>query len=99
MTAAGRLDAARTPMRPEDLRDLELRAGRVHPDEPCASAAEVLALVRSVQELGATVAMLASAVGRVRALARRWKDSRDIQTAAAGRMVLDHADDDADTRA
>lgn len=76
------------PLPPETIRAIELRADAVHPDEPVASAAEVLALIRSVRDLDATAVVMGQALGRVRAQGREWADSRDLQQAAAGRILL-----------
>ncbi|CNF62557.1 Uncharacterised protein [Mycobacterium tuberculosis] len=90
-TAADRPSAAPTlpePLPPEKIRDIELRADAVHPDEPAASAAEVLALIRSIRDLDATAVVMGQALARVRAQGREWIDSPDLQTAAAGRILL-----------
>jgi len=76
------------PLPPAQIRALEERADAVHPDEPVASAGEVLALVRSVRDLDSTAVALGQAIGRVRAQAREWIQHRDLQTAAAGRILL-----------
>lgn len=76
------------PLPPERIHDLQVRAGRVHPDEPVASAAEVLALIGSVQTLGGSALDLGHKVGQVRAQAEDWIASRDLQIAAAGRIML-----------
>ncbi|MGC4959715.1 hypothetical protein ACLQ2P_41515 [Actinomadura citrea] len=76
------------PMPPEKIKALETRADVVHPDEPVASAQEVLSLIRSVRDLDSTAVVLGQAIGAVRAQAREWIASRDIQTAAAGRILL-----------
>ena len=76
------------PMPPETIRAIEARADTVHPDEPIASASEVLALIRSVRDLDSTAVVLGQALGHVRALGREWAESRDLQQAAAGRILL-----------
>ncbi|MFF5325335.1 hypothetical protein ACFY2Y_16630 [Janibacter hoylei] len=76
------------PMPPEKIRDLEVRADAVHPDEPVATAAEVLSLIRSVRDLDATTVVMGQALGHVRAQGREWAESRDLQQAAAGRILL-----------
>ncbi|TNY34548.1 hypothetical protein [Thermomonospora catenispora] len=77
-----------TTVAPETLHDLEMRARRVHPDEPAACAREVLTLVRQVRQLDAQAATQEAALERVRALALDWTASPDIMQAAAGRLVL-----------
>jgi hypothetical protein len=66
------------------IRDLELRAQAVHPDEPVTTAREVLAFIHQIQD----AAVYATQIGTVRELATEWIGSRDIQQAAAGRIVL-----------
>lgn len=67
--------------------DLEQRAGRCHPDEPVGSARELLALIRMLRDRDAGALSAAARDARVRSLAADWKNSRDIQIAAAGRLV------------
>ncbi|WP_067801378.1 hypothetical protein [Actinomadura formosensis] len=76
------------PLPPETIRAIEARADAVHPDEPVATAGEVLALIGSVRDLDATAVVMGQALGRVRAQGREWIESRDLQTAAAGRILL-----------
>ncbi|MFI0487477.1 hypothetical protein [Actinomadura sp. 9N215] len=76
------------PLAPERIRDLEIRADAVHPDEPIASAGEVLALIRTARDSDAAAVALGMQATRVRELAREWIANRDIQLAAAGRIVL-----------
>lgn len=76
------------PLPPEKIRDLEARAEAVHPDEPTASARDVLALIRSVRDTDAAAVSLGMQTARVRELATEWIASRDIQIAAAGRILL-----------
>lgn len=77
-----------TALRPEHIRDLELRAEAVHPDEPVASAREVLTLIHQLREASAQAVTLTTVTEGVRALADDWVHSPDIQQAAAGRLVL-----------
>ncbi|MGI5330949.1 hypothetical protein [Actinomadura nitritigenes] len=84
-TTTGTLPA---PMPPEQIRDLEERAERVHPDEPVAAASEVLSLIRSVRDLDGTAVVMGQALGAVRALGREWTESRDLSVAGAGRILL-----------
>lgn len=76
------------PMPPEQIRALEVRAGRVHPDEPVAAASEVLSLIRSVRDLDGTAVVMGQALGAVRAQAREWIESQDLSVAGAGRVLL-----------
>jgi hypothetical protein len=76
------------PMPPEQIRALEERAERVHPDEPVAAASEVLALIRSVRDLDGNAVVMGQALGAVRAQAREWIQSRDLSVAGAGRVLL-----------
>ena len=85
MTTAAKLPE---PLQPEQIRAIEACADAVHPDEPVASAREVLALIRSVRDLDSTAVVLGQALGHVRALGREWAESRDLQQAAAGRILL-----------
>ncbi|MFI0453703.1 hypothetical protein [Actinomadura sp. 6N118] len=76
------------PMPPDQLTALQARAERVHPDEPVATAREVLALIAQTRDATGTAAAYATAARRVTEIATQWAASRDIQQAAAGRIVL-----------
>lgn len=71
----------------ERIRDLETRAGRVHPDEPAGTAREALALIRMLRDRDAHLMSAAARDARVRSLADEWTASPDFQIAAAGRLV------------
>ncbi|RSN48275.1 hypothetical protein [Actinomadura sp. WAC 06369] len=75
-------------MIPEQIHDLTRRAEAVHPDEPVATAREVLDLIETARTATADAAMHSAAVDRVRGLGEEWIRSRDIQQAAHGRLVL-----------
>lgn len=76
-----------TTLSPEQTRDLEKRAVRVHPDEPVGAAREVLALIKHMRNADAHAVSYAMQSARVRALAEEWIASPDIQLAAAGRIL------------
>lgn len=80
--------AIAAPLPPEKIRAIEARAETVHPDEPVASASDVLALIRTVRDTDAAAVSLGMQATRVRELANEWIASRDIQIAAAGRILL-----------
>jgi len=73
---------------PEHLHDLRLRAERAHPDEPVASAREVLALAHALRAAAARAVPAEAQVGRARRLAREWIAHPDITVAAAGRLLI-----------
>lgn len=77
-----------TALPPERIRDLELRAEAVHPDEPIATAREVLALIRETRDASGAAAVYASQAATLTELATEWSRSRDLTQAAAGRIVL-----------